>query len=47
MEPGTPGAPSGSDLFNVSAVPEPHEWALLLLAAGLLAWTRWRRPRTA
>jgi putative PEP-CTERM system integral membrane protein len=32
------GSPSqGSDLLNVSGVPEPHEWALIGVAAALLA----------
>lgn len=37
VESGTSGAAGGSDLFDVSAVPEPHEWVLLALAALLLA----------
>ncbi len=37
IESGKAGAPGGSDLFAVSAVPEPHEWVLLALAALLLA----------
>ena len=37
VESGKGGAAAGSDLFAVSAVPEPREWVLLALAALLLA----------
>jgi len=38
----------GNDLFDVSAVPEPHEWALILLGAAfvLIGWRRGRSPRS-
>ncbi|MGC4122429.1 MAG: TIGR02921 family PEP-CTERM protein [Myxococcales bacterium] len=48
VEPGTEGARSGSDLFDVSAVPEPHEWVLLSLAALMLVVaSRWKQERRA
>jgi putative PEP-CTERM system integral membrane protein len=48
IESGKVGAAGGSDLFAVSAVPEPHEWVLLALAALLLAaGSRLTRASTA
>lgn len=38
QEPSTP-----SDLFSVSAVPEPEEWALLVIILAMLTMAMWRR----
>ena len=29
--------------FEVTGVPEPHEWLLIILGAALLAWVSWQR----
>ncbi len=35
----------GIDNVNISAVPEPHEWAMMLAGLGLVGWAAKRRRR--
>jgi hypothetical protein len=37
---------SGLDNVSVTAVPEPHEWAMMLVGLGLVGWVARRRART-
>lgn len=34
---------TNATLKNHGAVPEPHEWAMLLLLAGMVSWQRWKQ----
>ena len=36
---------SNASLKEEGAVPEPHEWALLMMVVGLLGWLAWQKKR--
>lgn len=46
VETGKEEVGSPSDAFAVPAVPEPEEWALLIIACSALLWVYWRKRRT-
>jgi hypothetical protein len=41
----TVGETSTASPFQVTGVPEPHEWLLLILTAGMLGWYIFRRNK--
>jgi hypothetical protein len=43
------GGPRGAviDDITVAAVPEPHEWVMMLAGLGLVGWVAGRRRRAA